>query len=115
MSGVRLARHYLTGMPKENWGRILFISSESALQIPTEMVHNGMKKTAQIAVARPAASVAGTGVTANGIPCWPNGVGGCGGVRRGHGEAPDKVEGGDREGILRARAAIVSAEALCHR
>jgi NAD(P)-dependent dehydrogenase (short-subunit alcohol dehydrogenase family) len=68
MSGVRLARHYLTGMLRKNWGRILFISSESAVQIPAEMVHYGMTKTAQIAVARGIAeSVAGTGVTANSI------------------------------------------------
>jgi NAD(P)-dependent dehydrogenase (short-subunit alcohol dehydrogenase family) len=68
MSGVRLARHYLTGMLRKNWGRILFISSESAVQIPAEMVHYGMTKTAQIAVARGIAeSVAGTGVTSNSI------------------------------------------------
>jgi len=72
MSGVRLARHYLTGMLKKNWGRILFISSESAVQIPAEMVHYGMTKTAQIAVARGIAeSVAGTGVTANSILAGP--------------------------------------------
>ena len=65
MSGVRLSRHYLAGMLKRNWGRILFISSESGVQIPAEMVHYGMTKTAQIAVARGIAeSVAGTGVTA---------------------------------------------------
>ena len=46
MSGVRLTRHYLPGMLKKNWGRILFISSESAVQIPAEMVHYGMTKTA---------------------------------------------------------------------
>jgi NAD(P)-dependent dehydrogenase (short-subunit alcohol dehydrogenase family) len=68
MSGVRLARHYLPGMLKKNWGRILFISSESAVQIPAEMVHYGTTKTAQIAVARGIAeSVAGTGVTVNSI------------------------------------------------
>ncbi|MGA2456438.1 MAG: SDR family oxidoreductase [Terriglobales bacterium] len=72
MSGVRLARHYLTGMLKKNWGRILFISSESAVQIPAEMVHYGMTKTAQIAVARGIAeSVAGTRVTANSILAGP--------------------------------------------
>jgi NAD(P)-dependent dehydrogenase (short-subunit alcohol dehydrogenase family) len=80
MSGVRLARHYLTGMLKKNWGRIIFISSESAVQIPAEMVHYGMTKTAQIAVARGIAeSVAGTGVTANSILAGPTeseGVGG---------------------------------------
>lgn len=68
MSGVRLSRHYVTGMVKKNWGRILFISSESAAQIPAEMVHYGMTKTAQIAVARGIAeSVAGSGVTVNSI------------------------------------------------
>jgi NAD(P)-dependent dehydrogenase (short-subunit alcohol dehydrogenase family) len=80
MSGVRLARHYLTGMVKKNWGRILFISSESAVQIPPEMVHYGMTKTAQIAVARGIAeSVAGTGVTVNSVLAGPTeseGVGG---------------------------------------
>jgi NAD(P)-dependent dehydrogenase (short-subunit alcohol dehydrogenase family) len=72
MSGVRLARHYLAGMLKKNWGRILFISSESAVQIPPEMVHYGMTKTAQVAVARGIAeSVAGTGVTVNSILAGP--------------------------------------------
>jgi NAD(P)-dependent dehydrogenase (short-subunit alcohol dehydrogenase family) len=72
MSGVRLARHYLPAMLKKNWGRIIFISSESAVQIPAEMVHYGMTKTAQIAVARGIAeSVAGTGVTANSILAGP--------------------------------------------
>jgi len=72
MSGVRLSRHYLPGMLKKNWGRILFISSESAVQIPAEMVHYGMTKTAQVAVARGIAeSVAGTGVTANSVLAGP--------------------------------------------
>jgi NAD(P)-dependent dehydrogenase (short-subunit alcohol dehydrogenase family) len=80
MSGVRLTRHYLAGMLEKNWGRILFISSESAVQIPAEMVHYGMTKTAQIAIARGVAeSVAGTGVTVNSILAGPTeseGVGG---------------------------------------
>jgi NAD(P)-dependent dehydrogenase (short-subunit alcohol dehydrogenase family) len=80
MSGVRLSRHYLAGMLKKNWGRVLFISSESGVQIPAEMVHYGMTKTAQIAVARGIAeSVAGTGVTVNSILAGPTeseGVGG---------------------------------------
>jgi NAD(P)-dependent dehydrogenase (short-subunit alcohol dehydrogenase family) len=68
LSGVRLVRHYLPGMLKNNWGRIIFISSESAVQIPAEMIHYGMTKTAQIAVARGLAeSVAGTGVTVNSV------------------------------------------------
>jgi NAD(P)-dependent dehydrogenase (short-subunit alcohol dehydrogenase family) len=72
MSGVRLSRQYLAGMLERNWGRILFISSESGVQIPAEMVHYGMTKTAQIAVARGIAeSVAGTGVTVNSILAGP--------------------------------------------
>src|ERR1700680_370167 len=68
LSGVRLARAYLPGMLKKNWGRIIFISSESAQQIPAEMIHYGMTKTAQVAVARGLAeSVAGTGVTVNSV------------------------------------------------
>jgi NAD(P)-dependent dehydrogenase (short-subunit alcohol dehydrogenase family) len=68
LSGVRLSRHYLPGMLKKNWGRIIFISSESAFQIPAEMVHYGMTKTAQVAIARGLAeSVAGTGVTVNSV------------------------------------------------
>jgi NAD(P)-dependent dehydrogenase (short-subunit alcohol dehydrogenase family) len=80
MSGVRLARHYLPGMLEKNWGRIVFVSSESAVQIPAEMVHYGMTKTAQVAIARGIAeSVAGTGVTVNSILAGPTeseGVGG---------------------------------------
>jgi NAD(P)-dependent dehydrogenase (short-subunit alcohol dehydrogenase family) len=72
LSGVRLSRHYLPGMLKKNWGRIIFISSESAQLIPAEMVHYGMTKTAQVAVSRGLAeSVAGTGVTVNSILAGP--------------------------------------------
>jgi NAD(P)-dependent dehydrogenase (short-subunit alcohol dehydrogenase family) len=72
LSGVRLSRYYLPGMLKKNWGRVIFISSESAQQIPVEMVHYGMTKTAQVAVARGLAeSVAGTGVTVNSILAGP--------------------------------------------
>ena len=68
MSGVRLSRAYLKGMIKRNWGRIVFISSESALNIPTEMIHYGMTKTAQLAIARGLAQLArGTGVTVNSV------------------------------------------------
>ena len=68
LSGVRLARHYLPGMLKNNWGRIVFISSESAFQVPAEMIHYGMTKTAQVAIARGLAeTVAGTGVTVNSV------------------------------------------------
>jgi NAD(P)-dependent dehydrogenase (short-subunit alcohol dehydrogenase family) len=68
MSGVRLSRHYLPGMVKRGWGRVIFISSESGLNIPVEMVHYGMTKTAQLALSRGLAeSVAGTGVTVNAV------------------------------------------------
>lgn len=68
MSGVRASRAYLPGMLKQNWGRVVFISSESGLQIPSEMIHYGMTKSAQIAVARGLAELtAGTGVTVNSV------------------------------------------------
>jgi NAD(P)-dependent dehydrogenase (short-subunit alcohol dehydrogenase family) len=79
LSGARLSRLYLPAMRKRNWGRIIFISSESGLQIPAEMVHYGMTKAAQIAVARGIAeSTAGTGITVNSIlpgPTRSRGVG----------------------------------------
>jgi len=68
LSGVRLARLYLPAMRRANWGRIIFISSESAVQIPAEMIHYGMTKTAQLAVSRGLAeAVAGTGITVNSV------------------------------------------------
>jgi NAD(P)-dependent dehydrogenase (short-subunit alcohol dehydrogenase family) len=68
MSGVRLSRAYLPQMKERNWGRIVFISSESGIQIPTEMIHYGMTKTAQLAVSRGLAETcAGTGVTVNAV------------------------------------------------
>ncbi|MGA7553297.1 MAG: SDR family oxidoreductase [Candidatus Acidiferrales bacterium] len=72
LSGVRLSRHYLGGMRGRNWGRVIFVSSESAVQIPTEIIHSGMTKTAQVAVARGIAeSVAGTGITVNSVLAGP--------------------------------------------
>ena len=68
MSGVRLSRALLPHMLKQNWGRIIFISSESGLNIPAEMVHYGMTKTAQLALSRGIAeSIAGSGVTVNAV------------------------------------------------
>ena len=68
LSGVRLSRAYLRGMKQRNWGRIVFISSESGIQIPVEMIHYGTTKTAQLAVSRGLAeSCAGTGVTVNAV------------------------------------------------
>jgi NAD(P)-dependent dehydrogenase (short-subunit alcohol dehydrogenase family) len=68
MSGVRLSRHYLPRMVQRGWGRLVFISSESGLNIPPEMIHYGVTKTAQLAISRGLAeSVAGTGVTVNAV------------------------------------------------
>jgi NAD(P)-dependent dehydrogenase (short-subunit alcohol dehydrogenase family) len=68
LSGVRLSRHYLRGMRVRDWGRIIFVSSESAVQIPVEMIHYGTTKTAQLAVARGLAeTTVGTGVTVNSV------------------------------------------------
>jgi NAD(P)-dependent dehydrogenase (short-subunit alcohol dehydrogenase family) len=72
LSGVRLTRHYLAGMLEKNWGRVIFISSESGQQIPTEMIHYGMTKTAQVAIARGVAqTVVATGVTVNSVLVGP--------------------------------------------
>lgn len=79
LSGIRLSRHYVSGMRSRDWGRIVFVSSESGLQIPTEMIHYGMTKTAQLAVARGLAeTLAGTHVTVNSVlpgPTLSEGVG----------------------------------------
>ena len=79
LSGIRLARHYVRGMRDRDFGRIVFVSSESALQIPTEMIHYGMTKTAQLAVARGLAeTLAGTNVTVNSVLPGPTGSEGVG-------------------------------------
>src|SRR5258708_4376070 len=79
LSGARLSRLYLPSMRKRNWGRIIFISSESGYHIPTEMIHYGMTKAAQIAVARGLAeTTAGTGIAVNTVlpgPTRSRGVG----------------------------------------
>lgn len=68
MSGVRMTRHYLPRMVQHGWGRIVFVSSESAVNIPKEMIDYGMTKAAQLAISRGLAeSVAGTGVTVNAV------------------------------------------------
>ena len=72
MSGVRLSRQYLPGMKAANWGRIIFISSESAVNIPVEMIHYGVTKTMQVALARGLAeTTAGTAVTVNSVLAGP--------------------------------------------
>lgn len=97
LSGVRLARLVLPAMKRANWGRIIFISSESAVQIPTEMIHYGMTKTAQLAVSRGLAeSVAGTGITVNSVLPGPTRSRGVGdfvdGMARSSEKSPQQVE-----------------------
>ena len=96
-SGVRLSRAYLPGMLKKNWGRIVFISSESGLNIPAEMIHYGVTKTAQLALARGLAeTTAGTGVTVNSVLPGPTASEGVGEFVRGlaarQGVGVDQVE-----------------------
>jgi len=97
LSGVRLTRKYLPAMLKKNWGRVIFISSESAQNIPAEMIHYGMTKTAQVAIARGLAeSIAGTGVTVNSVlvgPTASEGVGGfVDGLAKQHGVTKADIE-----------------------
>jgi NAD(P)-dependent dehydrogenase (short-subunit alcohol dehydrogenase family) len=79
LSGVRMSRSFLPQMLERDWGRIVFISSESALNTPAEMVHYGMTKTAQLAISRGLAELtAGSGVTVNSVlpgPTRSEGVG----------------------------------------
>ncbi len=97
LSGVRLTRSYLPGMLAGRWGRVVFISSESGVQIPAEMIHYGVTKTAQIAVARGIAeSLAGTGVTVNSVLPGPTASEGVGGfveeLARNQGKTTEQVE-----------------------
>lgn len=88
LSGVRLSRAYLPGMKQRNWGRIVFISSESAIQPPPEMIHYGMTKTAQLAISRGLAELcAGTGVTVNAVLPGPT-------LSEGVEEFVDRISGG---------------------
>jgi NAD(P)-dependent dehydrogenase (short-subunit alcohol dehydrogenase family) len=97
MSGVRLSRAYLPEMKKANWGRVVFISSESALQIPAEMIHYGTTKTAQLAIARGMAETCtGTQVTVNSVLPGPTSSEGVqefvGALARENKQTPDQFE-----------------------
>jgi NAD(P)-dependent dehydrogenase (short-subunit alcohol dehydrogenase family) len=96
LSGIRVTRHYLPQMLEKKWGRVIFISSESAVQIPAEMVHYGMTKTAQLAVARGIAeSFPASGVTVNSVLAGPTESEGVGafveGLARQQGKSKDDV------------------------
>jgi len=96
MSGVRFARHYAPAMARRGWGRVLFISSESGLNIPREMIHYGMTKTAQLSISRGLAiELAGTGVTVNTVL-----------------PGPTRTENTERMRVERARAAGMSVPEL---
>jgi len=115
LSGARLSRLYLPSMRQRNWGRIIFISSESGYHIPAEMIHYGMTKAAQIAVARGLAeTTAGTGITVNSVLPGPT-------RSRGVGDfvaemaAKVRAKRADRgERILQDRAAHLLAAAVRH-
>jgi NAD(P)-dependent dehydrogenase (short-subunit alcohol dehydrogenase family) len=97
MSGVRLSRAYIAGMRRRNWGRIIFISSESAVNIPVEMIHYGVTKTMQLALARGLAeTTVNTAVTVNSVlpgPTASEGVEGfVEGLARAKGATPEQVE-----------------------
>lgn len=93
LSGVRLARRYFPEMLKNNWGRIIFISSESAIHIPEEMIHYGMTKTAQLAVSRGLAELTkGTGVTVNSVLPGPTKSEGVADFLKELGKANNKTE-----------------------
>jgi len=96
MSGVRFSRRYAPGMARRGWGRVLFISSESALNIPREMIHYGMTKTAQLSISRGlAVELAGTGVTVNTVL-----------------PGPTRTENSERMRAERAKAAGVTVAEL---
>jgi len=112
LSGVRLSRRYIPGMRERNWGRLVFVSSESAVQIPAEMIHYGMTKTAQLAVARGLAEfLVGTGVTVNSVLPGPT-------ASEGVGEFVTRLaaeRGGDRAAVEREFFATARPSSILQR
>jgi len=112
LSGVRLSRHYFPLMKGNNWGRIVFVSSESAVNIPAEMIHYGMTKTAQLAVARGLAELTvGTGVTVNSVLPGPTKSEGVGTMLT----QMAKAHGGDEKAVAEEFFQSVRPSSLIHR
>ena len=116
MSGVRLARAYMPGMLKREWGRIVFISSESGLHIPKEMIHYGVTKTAQLAVARGLAEMTrGTAVTVNSVlpgPTMSEGVETfVGDLAKQNGQSVEEAAAS----FVKQHRPTLAAAAFCHR
>ena len=87
MSGVRLSRHYMRGMLDRDWGRVVFLSSESGVNIPPDMLHYGFTKTAVLSISRGLAKLAaGTGVTVNAVLPGPTMTRGVEGMLEGRGD-----------------------------
>jgi NAD(P)-dependent dehydrogenase (short-subunit alcohol dehydrogenase family) len=115
MSGVRLSRYYLPKMKARNWGRIIFISSESAINIPVEMIHYGVTKTMQLALARGLAeTTAGTSVTVNSILAGPTRSEGVEQFVNDMAKSRhvEPVRSGER--VLRDRPSQFAAQTVCH-
>jgi NAD(P)-dependent dehydrogenase (short-subunit alcohol dehydrogenase family) len=114
LSGVRLSRFYLPAMMDENWGRIVFISSESGLNIPVEMIHYGVTKTAQIALSRGLAELtAGSNVTVNSVLPGPTRSEGVERFVQDMARSSSTDEAGVEAGVLPECSPLVLVEALC--
>jgi NAD(P)-dependent dehydrogenase (short-subunit alcohol dehydrogenase family) len=116
MSGVRLSRAYLPAMLANDWGRVVFISSESGLNIPTEMIHYGFSKTANLSIARGLAKrVKGTGVTVNAVLPGPTMSDGVGGFMKKAAEASGKSVDEVARSFINARrpSSIIQRVASC--
>ncbi len=113
MSGVRLSRAYLPGMKERDWGRVIFVSSESALNIPVEMIHYGVTKTAMLAVSRGLAKrMAGTGVTVNAILPGPTLSEGVAEMLKGAGKPGQSLDDTARDFVKAHRSTSIIGRAL---